>query len=53
MLYSPEDQAALEAEYKRNSKPDKAARVEILKKVSLGEKEVQVCVDCVYDLSYP
>jgi hypothetical protein len=39
---SPEDQATLEAEYKRNPKPDKAARIEIVKKISLGEKEVQV-----------
>lgn len=39
---SPEDHAILEAEYKRNSKPDKAARVDIVNRVSLGEKEVQV-----------
>jgi hypothetical protein len=40
--YSPEDQATLEAEYKKNPKPDKAARMEIVKRVALGEKEVQV-----------
>ena len=40
---SPEDQAILEAEYKRNPKPDKAARMEIVKRVGLGEREVQVC----------
>jgi len=39
---SPEDQATLEAEYRRDPKPDKAARLEIVKRVSLGEKEVQV-----------
>ena len=39
---SPEDQAILEAEYERNSKPDKAARIDIVNRVSLGEKEVQV-----------
>lgn len=39
---SPEDQAILEAEYERNSKPDKAARNDIVNRVSLGEKEVQV-----------
>ena len=39
---SPEDHAILEAEYKRNSKPDKAARIDIVNRVSLGEKEVQV-----------
>lgn len=39
---SPEDQATLEAEYEKNSKPDKAARAEIVKRVALGEKEVQV-----------
>lgn len=49
LLHSPEDQATLEAEYKRNSKPDKAARMEILKKVSLGEKEVQVRNHSLYE----
>lgn len=39
---SPEDQATLEAEYKKNPKPDKAARLAIVDQVSLGEKEVQV-----------
>ncbi|KFX87351.1 hypothetical protein V490_08326 [Pseudogymnoascus sp. VKM F-3557] len=39
---SPEDQATLEAEYKRNPKPDKTARLEIVKSVALGEKEVQI-----------
>ena len=40
--YSPEDQNILEAEYGRNSKPDKAARMDIVNRVALGEKEVQV-----------
>lgn len=40
--YSPQDQAILEAEYKSNPKPNKAARAEIVQKVSLNEKEVQV-----------
>ncbi len=39
---SPADQAILEAEYKQNPKPNKAARAEIVEKVSLNEKEVQV-----------
>ncbi|KAA6406824.1 MAG: hypothetical protein FRX48_09322 [Lasallia pustulata] len=39
---SPEDQAILEAEYQRNPKPDKAARVAIVNRVALGEKEVQI-----------
>jgi hypothetical protein len=39
---SPEDQAILEAAYARDSKPDKTARLEIVKQVALGEKEVQV-----------
>ncbi|EKG20838.1 Homeobox [Macrophomina phaseolina MS6] len=39
---SPEDQKVLEAEYQRNTKPDKAARLEIVKRVALGEKEVQI-----------
>lgn len=40
--YSPEDHAILEAEYQKNPKPDKVARTEIVNRVSLGEKEVQV-----------
>ena len=43
---SPEDQAVLEAEYDNNPKPDKVARLEIVKRVALGEKEVQVCAIC-------
>lgn len=39
---SPEDQAVLEAYYARDPKPDKAARLDLVKKVALGEKEVQV-----------
>ena len=42
MPFSPEDQATLEAEYKKNPKPDKMARIAIVEQVSLGEKEVQV-----------
>ncbi|EME48728.1 hypothetical protein DOTSEDRAFT_142040 [Dothistroma septosporum NZE10] len=38
---SPEDQGVLEAAYKRDPKPDKAARLELVKGVQLGEKEVQ------------
>lgn len=41
-MRSPEDQASLEAAYKRDPKPDKAARLELVKHVALGEKEVQV-----------
>lgn len=41
-LSSPKDQAILEAEYKQNPKPNKAARADIVKKVDLNEKEVQV-----------
>lgn len=40
--FSPEDQAVLEAEYQKNPKPDKAARMDIVRRVALGEKEVQV-----------
>jgi len=42
MIYSPGDQAVLEAEYEKNSKPDKAARADVVKHTALGEKEVQV-----------
>lgn len=41
---SPEDHAVLEAEYKKNPKPDKAVRASIVSRVALGEKEVQVRV---------
>jgi len=37
-----EDQSVLEDAYKRDPKPDKAARLEIVRMVNLGEKEVQV-----------
>ena len=43
---SPEDQITLEAEYARNPKPDKAARLLIVNRVALGEKEVQVSMLC-------
>lgn len=39
---SPEDQKVLEEEFARNPKPDKPSRLEIIKKVALGEKEIQV-----------
>ena len=39
---STKDQAILEAEYKENPKPNKAARAVIVQKVDLNEKEVQV-----------
>jgi len=44
-VYSPEDHAILEAEYRRNPKPDKAARASIVSRVALGEKEVQVRIN--------
>ncbi|KAJ6079131.1 hypothetical protein N7467_008884 [Penicillium canescens] len=39
---SPEDHAILESEYQQNPKPDKIARTNIVNRVSLGEKEVQI-----------
>lgn len=42
MTCSPEDHAILEAEYQKNPKPDKLARLDIVNRVALGEKEVQV-----------
>ncbi|KAK3942198.1 pah4 homeobox protein encoded by the pah4 protein [Diplogelasinospora grovesii] len=36
------DKAILEAAYNANAKPDKAARLDIVKRVSLNEKEVQI-----------
>lgn len=41
---SAKDKAILEAAYNANPKPDKAARLDIVKRVSLNEKEVQVRV---------
>ncbi|KAI0600193.1 hypothetical protein F4775DRAFT_74084 [Biscogniauxia sp. FL1348] len=37
-----QDKAILEAAYSANPKPDKAARLDIVKRVSLNEKEVQI-----------
>ena len=39
---SAKDKSVLEAAYHANPKPDKAARLEIVNRVSLNEKEVQV-----------
>ncbi|KAF1836310.1 hypothetical protein BDW02DRAFT_567200 [Decorospora gaudefroyi] len=39
---SKEDEDVLKAEYLKNPKPDKTARLEIVSKVALGEKEVQI-----------
>jgi hypothetical protein len=41
-LSSATDKAILEAAYTANPKPDKAARLDIVNRVSLNEKEVQV-----------
>ena len=41
-VYSAKDKAILEAAYNANPKPDKVARLDIVKRVSLNEKEVQV-----------
>ena len=35
------DKTVLESSYRDNPKPDKIARLEIVKRVSLNEKEVQ------------
>lgn len=42
LSFSPEDHAILEEEYAKNAKPEKAARMAIVSRVALGEKEVQV-----------
>jgi len=39
---SPRDHAILESAYQKNSKPDKEERLNLVKQVELGEKEVQV-----------
>ncbi|KAJ9660061.1 Homeobox protein yox1 [Neophaeococcomyces mojaviensis] len=39
---SPRDHAILESAYQKNSKPDKEERLNLVKQVDLGEKEVQV-----------
>lgn len=47
-IYFPSSSAAdkniLEAAYLSNPKPDKTARLDIVSRVSLNEKEVQVCI---------
>lgn len=43
-LCSPRDHAILESAYQKNSKPDKEERLNLVKQVDLGEKEVQVGV---------
>jgi hypothetical protein len=39
---SPEDQKILEEEFTKNQRPDKATRIYIVSRVTLGEKEVQI-----------
>ena len=39
---SPRDHAILESAYQKNSKPDKEERLNLVRQVNLGEKEVQV-----------
>lgn len=41
-IRSVEDQLILEDEYKCNPKPDKAARIRIVERVALSDREVQV-----------
>lgn len=41
-VYRAKDKVVLEAAYHANPKPDKSARLDIVKRVSLNEKEVQV-----------
>ena len=41
-VFSPDDQTILEEAYIRDCKPDKEARQALVKRVALGEKEVQV-----------
>ncbi len=50
---SPEDQSILEAEYARNPKPDKAARMLIVDRVALGVKEVQVSMSFPHTTTRP
>ncbi|KAF2865164.1 hypothetical protein BDV95DRAFT_624054 [Massariosphaeria phaeospora] len=42
MAHSKEDEEILKAAYLVNPKPDKAARIEIVSRVALGEKECQI-----------
>ena len=49
-FYRTQDKAILEAAYNANPKPDKAARLDIVKRVSLNEKEVQVCIIAALDV---
>jgi Homeodomain len=47
------DKAILEESYNSNPKPDKAARLKIVQRVSLNEKEVQVCCPSQRRLTRP
>jgi uncharacterized protein YaiL (DUF2058 family) len=42
------DKMILEEAYATNPKPDKQARLEVVERVSLNEKEVQVCQLAIY-----
>lgn len=42
LVCSAQDKAILEDAYNNNAKPDKQARLDIVSRVSLNEKEVQV-----------
>lgn len=44
LLPRPEDKKILEVAYQQDSKPDKQARLALVERVSLSEKEVQVRV---------
>ena len=53
MAYSAKDKAVLEAAYTANPKPDKAARLAIVNRVSLNEKEVQVGIPLYLEVVFP
>jgi hypothetical protein len=41
-MHRTQDKTILESAYNANPKPDKAARLDLVRRVSLNEKEVQV-----------
>ncbi|KAG9380935.1 Homeodomain-containing transcription factor [Pyrenophora tritici-repentis] len=46
---SKEDEDILKSYYLKNPKPDKTARLEIVTKVALGEKEVQIWFQTLFE----
>lgn len=51
-VFSAKDKMILEDAYNNNPKPDKQARLDIVNRVSLNEKEVQVRIWIISGISF-